>query len=243
MGLGVKERRKEREKPKPRAAKELEEKPDRKAADTSKEIDKPKTETRFVEVAQAIEELKEAAVVTEPSLETQAEAEEALMPHWGDISQSEWMYAIPPREEDMQMWAEEWGDFLLEWAEKNNVHVMSVTTFLTERPFKDMNGKVDSFKLIGDGLVDKEIAEWLDKARRQLRVYWRFLEDWADIIYKWALETGTVRLDIKSIVIQENDQAFSTLPEKDLFIVMTLLVEKGLAEWIDKKKGAIKILL
>ncbi len=243
MGLGVKERRREREKPKPRAAKELEEKPDRKDAEAYKEIDRPKAETRFVEVAQAIEELEEAAVVTEPSQETPAEAEETLMPHWGGISQSEWMYAIPPREEDMQMWAEEWGDFLLEWAEKNNVHVMSVTTFLTEPPFKDMNGKVDSFKLIGDGLVDKEIAEWLDKARRQLRVYWRFLEDWADIIYKWALETGTVRLDVKSIVIQENNQAFSTLPEKDLFIVMTLLVEKGLAEWIDKKKGAIKILL
>jgi hypothetical protein len=241
--LGVKERRREREKPKPEAIKEVEEKPTKKPAKATKEKQRPKTETKSVEATLVIEEPKETEAVVETPQETTVIVEEVLLPHWGDITQSEWMYSIPPREADIPMWAEEWGDFLLEWAEKNNVHVMSVTTFLTEPPFKDMNGKVDSFKLIGDGLVDKEIAEWLDKARRQLRVYWRFLEDWADIIYRWALETGTVRLDVKSIVIQEASQSFSKLPEKDLFIVMTLLVEKKLAEWIDKKKGAIKILL
>ncbi|NHI83764.1 MAG: hypothetical protein EAX81_05635 [Candidatus Thorarchaeota archaeon] len=169
--------------------------------------------------------------------------EEILLPDWGDITQSEWMYSIPDREKDKPMWAEEWSDFLLEWTKKKHIHVISVSLFLSEPPFKDIAGKVDSFRCIGEVLVKKEIAEWLDKNRRQLRVYWRFLEEWADSVYRWALESGTVRLDVKSIVIQEEAQAFSNLPERDLHIIMTLLVEKQLAEWIDKKKGAIKILL
>ncbi|TFG07138.1 hypothetical protein EU522_01020, partial [Candidatus Thorarchaeota archaeon] len=155
----------------------------------------------------------------------------------------EWMYGIPGREKDKPLWAEEWSDFLLEWAKKKNLHVISVSLFLSEPPFKDIAGKVDSFRYIGDILVEKEIAEWLDKNRRQLRVYWRFLEEWVDIVYRWALETGTVRIDVKSIVIQEDAQPFSNLPEKDLYIIMALLVDKELAEWVDKKKGAIKLLL
>ena len=242
--MGVKERRKEREKPRPETEKTKEE--------VTEKLIEPKvtpTETQKQKTVTEVADTKTAAATSAEAVEVEAVqeiteiVEELLLPHWGDVTQSEWMYGVPTREEDIPMWAEEWGDFLLEWAERNNVHVMSVTTFLTEPPFKDMNGKVDSFKLIGDGLVDKEIAEWLDKARRQLRVYWRFLEDWVDIIYKWALETGTVRLDVKSIIIQESGQSFSKLPEKDLHIIMKLLVEKKLAEWVDKKRGAIKLLL
>ncbi|MHA2397230.1 MAG: hypothetical protein ACXAC0_11050, partial [Candidatus Thorarchaeota archaeon] len=73
------------------------------------------------------------------------------------------------------------------------------------------------------------------------RVYWRPLEDWVDILYQWALKTGKLRLDVKSIVIQEIDEDFATLPEKDIHIVLALMVKKKMAEWIDEKKGAIVI--
>ena len=104
-----------------------------------------------------------------------------------------------------------------------------------------MRNKVDSFKAIAAVLVDKEVAEWKDKKKRQLRVYWRPLEDWADILYQWTLKTGKLRLDVKSIVIQEIDEDFASLPEKDIHIVLALMVKKGLAEWIDEKRGAILI--
>ena len=77
--------------------------------------------------------------------------------------------------------------------------------------------------------------------RIPLRVYWRPLEDWADILYQWALKTGKLRLDVKSIVIQEVDEDFASLPEKDIHIVLALMVKKELAEWIDAKRGAILI--
>jgi len=188
------------------------------------------------------EALQEAEIPTnETEVEKPIEPFIAVTPSWGGPEESEWMYGIPPRDEDKVLWAEEWSDYLLQWAEQNEVHVLSLAVFIGEPPFKDLRNKVDSFKMIAQVLIDKEVAEWSDKRKRQLRIFWKPLEDWADIIYDWSLKTGKLRLDVKSIVIQESEESFARLPEKDLFIVMALMIEKGFAEWIDKKKGAILI--
>jgi hypothetical protein len=194
------------------------------------------TKEAKLETVQAVEVLTEEAEVEEP-----VKTLIAVTPAWGSSEESEWMYGIPPREEDKVLWAEEWSDYLLQWAEQNEIHVLSLAVFISEPPFKDLRNKVDSFKNIAQVLIDKEVAEWTDKRKRQLRIYWRPLEDWADIIYEWSLKTGKLRLDVKSIVIQESRESFAKLPENDLYIVMALMVEKGFAEWIDKKKGAILI--
>jgi len=239
--LGVKERRKEKEKLK------AEPEPESKEVEASDapvesiaEAHKPEVEIiskESVEVSEIVEEPQ----VESPEI-TETEITET-MPPWGGMKQSEWMYHIPPREEDKVLWAEEWGDFILQWTEFNRVHIISITTFIKEKPFSDILGKADALKIIGDTLTEKEIAQWLNKKKRQLRVYWRPLEDWADIIYQWALDTGNVRLDVKSIIIQEKEKSFATLPEDDLKIVVDLMVTKGYAEWIDRKKGAIKIIV
>ncbi len=210
-------------------------------------------------IEQAIDETHSPEVVVEPEIQKPSEVveevdpkitetavevsilESILMPSWGGTEQSEWMYGVPPREDDRDLWAGEWADFLLQWTEHNAVHILSLATFIAEPPFKDLRSKVDSFKMIAQVLINKEVAEWSDRRKRQLRVYWRPLEDWADIIYEWALNTGKLRLDVKSIVIQESGENFAKLPEKDLYVVLALIVEKEQAEWIDKKKGAILI--
>ncbi len=210
-------------------------------------------------IEQAIDETHSPEVVVEPEIEKPAEVveevdpkitetavevsilESILMPSWGGTEQSEWMYGVPTREDDRDLWAGEWADFLLQWTEHNAVHILSLATFLAEPPFKDLRSKVDSFKMIAQVLIEKEVAEWSDRRKRQLRVYWRPLEDWADLIYEWALKTGKLRLDVKSIVIQESGENFAKLPEKDLYVVLALMVEKEQAEWIDKEKGAILV--
>jgi len=193
-------------------------------------------EPEITKPSEAVEEI--APQITE-SVTEGIEPEKVLMPSWGGTDQSEWMYGIPSREEDERLWAEEWADFLLQWTEHNNVHVLSLAIFIAEPPFKDLRNKVDSFKKITQVLIDKEVAEWTDRRKRQLRIYWKPLEDWADFIYEWALKTGKLRLDVKSIVIQESGEPFAKLPEKDLYVVLALMVEKEFAEWVDKKKGAI----
>ncbi|MFX1560148.1 MAG: hypothetical protein ACFFBL_06150 [Promethearchaeota archaeon] len=194
-----------------------------------------------VETTEAVEADTQIETEAEPATETVEAEPDFVIPSWGNLEETELMYGIPTREEDRELWAGEWSDYLLEWTENKGVHILSVATFISEPPFKDFRNKVDSFKMIAAALIEKEVAEWVDKKKRQLRVYWKPLEDWADILYQWALKTGKLRLDVKSIVIQEIDEDFASLPEKDIHIVLALMVKKGLAEWVDAKKGAILI--
>lgn len=237
--MGVRERRKEKEHQKV---------PSKPIDDTSAEQETPKADSLIDDAETGVaetpssEELESVPVDSAPESVT-SQTSEDLRPRWGNLAQAEWMYNIPPREEDMELWAEEWADFLMMWAESRGTHVLSVSTFVKEKPFSDMLGKADAFRLIGDSLVNKDVGEWLDEKKRQLRVYWRPLEEWGDLIYKWAIRTGKLRLDVQSIIVQESIQDFSKLPERDLHRVMGIMVEKGLARWIDSKRGAILILV
>ena len=240
--MGVRERKREKSKTK-EAAKPIEEveHSEEALATTEAETEEEKHTTEVVvetpEMVETVELEKEIVTASEASMVQPS----FVLPSWGDIEETEWMYGIPTREEDREMWAEEWADYVLEWTENRKVHILSLATFISEPPFKDLRNKVDSFRRITGVLVDKEVAEWIDKKKRQLRVYWRPLEDWVDILYQWALKTGKLRLDVKSIVIQEQNEDFASLPEKDIHIVLALMVKKGLADWIDEKKGAILI--
>ena len=197
-------------KEKPREKTKEEVKPEVVEPEVEQVIEEVTEETHSPEVVVEPETVKPTEVIEEidpQSTETTVEVvttEAILMPSWGGTKQSEWMCGVPPREDDRNLWAGEWADFLLQWTEHNSVHVLSLATFIAEPPFKDLRNKVDSFKIITKVLIDKEVAEWSDRRKKQLRVYWKPLEDWADLIYEWALSTGKLRLDVKSIVIQES---------------------------------------
>jgi hypothetical protein len=240
--VGVRERKKEKpkakESTKPVEQEQIEQAPEVEEIVVEEKVHSP-------EVVVEVKETEAAPAATEAMIETATEdvvtEPDFVMPSWGDVEETEWMYGMPTRDEDSELWAVEWADYLLEWTENKKVHVLSLATFISEPPFKDLRNKVDSFKAIAAVLVEKEVAEWKDKKKRQLRVYWRPLEDWADILYQWALKTGKLRLDVKSIIIQDASEDFASLPERDIHIVLALMVKKGLAEWIDEKQGAILV--
>ena len=243
--MGVKERKREKkqteESTKPAEQDQDESSPSTKEIMIEDEVHSPEVVVEVTETVTTPEPGQLVETVNETTSEITVKELDIAMPSWGNVEETEWMYGIPTRAEDRELWAMEWADYLLEWAENKKVHILSLAAFISEPPFKDLRNKVDSFKAIAAVLVDKEVAEWQDKKKRQLRVYWRPLEDWADILYQWSLKTGKLRLDVKSIVIQEINEDFASLPEKDIHIVLALMVKKGLAEWIDEKRGAILI--
>lgn len=236
--MSVRERSKEKEESR---EKEEKEKPREDAGEKPATEDLLEQHTPEVSVEQEpglVEVERETAV----SEETTVEPEE-IRPSWGSAEEAEWMYQVPDREDDRELWAKEWTDFILSWMEQQGVHVISIATFITEQPFSEIVGKTDAFKALGDRLVEDNIAKWIGEEKRQLRVYWRPLEDWADHIYRWALETGSMRLDVKSMVIQEGRESFARLPEEDLHGIMRILIERGYAEWVDREKGAIVLVM
>jgi hypothetical protein len=240
--LGVKERQREKKKteePVKDVAEPSVVKEQTTASDDSAHI--PEIAVKVDEGPNATDTIETAVVEPEQMIDTEAVAVTEIVPRWGNIGEAEWMYNIPTRSQDLYLWTEEWGDFLLEWTEFEKIHVLSISAFISRPPFKDILGKVKAFRSIGNSLVGKDVAVWLDGNHEQLRVYWRPLGEWADSIYRWALDTGILRLDVKSLVIQEAEQDFSKLPEEDIHKIMALLVERGFAEWVDKKAGAIVV--
>ena len=83
---------------------------------------------------------------------------------------------------------------------------------------------------------------WWDKKKIRLRLYWRTLDEWADIIYEWSIKTGRAA-SADSVMtlydIQSAGQPWSTIPQEDLKRIFEIMVEKGYIEWADKKKNAI----
>ena len=244
--MGVREKKREKVKDKEEST-ALEQAPEEALAPTIVETDEKTAEVVHTPEAVVEVPVREEEGNTEGAAEPAAAIGQVqlepkyMVPPWGGVEESEWMYGIPPRESDLMLWAEEWGDYLLQWAEANEIHVLSIATFISEPPFKDMRNKVDAFRIVSEGLIEKRVAEWKDKNERQLRIYWKPLEDWADEIYAWSLKTGKLRLDVKSMVIQEAAQDFSRLPEEDLYKILAIMVTRGLADWVDKKRGAVVV--
>ncbi len=242
--MGVRERRRKKEKSKT-SEKEKTEGREVTLPELGDEYElEPEVETHIPEV-KIRETEQEETTDTEKMDSTPVEiaVEDVLSPLWGTIEETEWMYSIPPRDEDKEMWASEWADFLLQWTEVNKAHIISLTVFIKEHPFKDILNKTKAFKLIASKLVDDDVAIWKDRKRHQLRVYWKPVEDWADEIYEWSIKTGTLRLDLQTIVIQHSNIGFASLPEEDIEQVLKVLVEREQAEWVDKKKFAVKIIV
>jgi len=231
--VSTRERPREKKKPKKQTATEAVQEPPA-AREPTLESERPVTATAVTRPTRPATQVAQAPAVEEAAV---------VQPSWGGPEDAGWMYLIPPQEQGRKSWSEEWGEFLLEWARAKCVHVVSLGTFITESPFKDIFGKVDAFRLIAESLIEKGTGEWLDRRKKRLRVYWRPLEDWVDVIYEWALRTGQTLIDVKSLMIQETAQEFSTLPEKDLHRIVKMMVDRELAEWVDKKKGAVRIIV
>ena len=158
--MGVRERKREKtktkESTKPAEQEQVDSSPEVKESIIEEEAHTPEV---VVETAEIVESEKPSVVVIETEPKVVVTEPAFVKPSWGDIEETEWMYGMPTREDDRDLWAAEWADYLLEWTENKRVHILSLATFISEPPFKDLRDKVDSFKAIAAVLVDKEVAE------------------------------------------------------------------------------------
>ena len=145
--MGVRERKREKEKAKestkPVEQEQVESTPVIEDVAVEEEAHTPEV---VVEITEAVESETQTEVETEPVTEIVVTEPDFVMPSWGDVEETEWMYGIPTREDDRELWAGEWSDYLLIWAEERSVHILSLATIISEPPFKDLRNKVDSFK-------------------------------------------------------------------------------------------------
>ncbi|MEX2752410.1 MAG: hypothetical protein Q6366_011075 [Candidatus Freyarchaeota archaeon] len=156
------------------------------------------------------------------------------LPDWVD---KPWMYVKPENPKFLESWRRDWSDYTLKWAKFLVIHLISVAEMMEKRPFDKLSEV--ALRDILEYMNSKNSIKWWDKNKTLVRIYWRSLEEWCEIIYRWALRTG--RLDFTLFEIMDEKEDFSTLPPEDIKEIFRLMVEKRFAEWMGKKREMIKI--
>ena len=245
----VKKKVKEKTEVKPTKETKTEIKPPREATVTISLIENPSTtEEKIYNAMLRIEQLiqSDVAISREDLFDLGEDIERQLkeiLPEW--IAKP-WMYVTPEHQKQLDSWCSDWSNFIMEYARINIKHIIHIEEERSKYPFnnKQTKKKLDREQLqeIGDYIVAQEMGIWWDKKKIRLRLYWRTLDEWADIIYEWSIKTGRAagaERVMTIIDIQEAGQTWSTIPIQDLKRIFNIMEDKGYIEWADKKKNII----
>lgn len=148
---------------------------------------------------------------------------------WLKEPQYGFMYSMPDKKKnkkDFDSWLDDWNKVLFDYARIASKHIVYSKLLLSEKPWSDMKNRVDSVSEIAESMVKNKVAEWLDKKKEKLRVHWKSLEDWADIIVKWAKEMAITE-PILIQDLQDAEQPFSNLPEEDYEKIFNIINKNG----------------
>ncbi len=161
---------------------------------------------------------------------------------WLESVRHGFMYSLPPdeRKKDKEEWLEEWSKVLFDFAAIEKKHVIYVQELLKNKPFSKLKTREASVDVITEKLVKKRLAIWIVK-RDKLRVYWKSLEEWADVIYNWAFDN--VKTDpIFIYEFKDQSQDFATLPDEEFPEIFKILEKqkKGHVVKTSDKKIAFK---
>lgn len=148
---------------------------------------------------------------------------------WLKEPQYGFMYSMPDKKKnkkDFDSWLDDWNKVLFDYARIASKHIIYSKLLLSEKPWSDMKNRVESIIEIAESMVKNKVAEWLDKKKEKLRVYWKSLEDWADFIVKWAKEMAITE-PILIQDLQDAEQPFSNLPEEDYEKIFNIINKNG----------------
>jgi ESCRT-II complex subunit VPS25 len=124
---------------------------------------------------------------------------------------------VSTRQVQLQMWA----DLILAYTKHFKIYQLDLLEAATSSPLfrnEAINRSVDvaDARVYVEYMVEKELAEWVDKSKSRAAIYWRKPSEWASIMYKWALDRGKVGEVITLFDMLEGedseDQEFFGLP-------------------------------
>ncbi len=153
------------------------------------------------------------------------------------------MYSMPNKKKDKQnyqSWLDDWSKVLFDYAQIAAKHIIYTKELLSEKPWSEFKDRTSVIQELADGLIRQKVAEFLDKKKERLRVYWRSLESWADAIIDWAKEIAfTEPIFIEDI--REANQEFSFLPEDDIIKIFNIIAKQGHIKVKVDEKYAVQI--
>jgi hypothetical protein len=165
----------------------------------------------------------------------------AVLPPWMEKA---WRWVTPDDPDLLEQWLHAWGDLVLSYSEALQVHLLKPREMIVSVPFKNPLVKrqlsLEQIHTVGDDLERRQLAKWWDSRKNRLRVYWLPLDEISDLIHEWALDGGR---DIVTLFDLRNaDEEWSSVPSKELRLLMEILVKTKRANWADKEHEAIEFI-
>ena len=162
-----------------------------------------------------------------------------ILPSWVT---KPWRWMIPDDPELKQQWLITWGDFFLAFARILNLHIMDIHEVSLVYPFTNplLKKKLSppQMEAISEYLIEQERAKWWDTQKTQLRLYWKTLNSFVDEIFEYSFQNGYEMVTLYDMVKMK--QSWSSLPSKDLSVILKLLVETKMASWADSEQKTIE---
>ena len=152
-----------------------------------------------------------------------------------------YLLSRPEHPELVQAWENFWIRYVLDLAAEENLNVVSLLELRRMEPFNRMDER--SFRALVDLLLERGYAKWLDRGRGLLRIYWCGPDHWVDKILKAVREAGVISIiegveDLVRLVPEMAD-----LPRSEIEDIMELMVKRGLAKWMDRKRKTLRVLV
>ncbi|KAH3760784.1 vacuolar protein sorting 25 [Pelomyxa schiedti] len=132
-----------------------------------------------------------------------------------------------------------WGDLIVSYCRHNKIYELNLTEAATSPLFCNttINRKLsmDGIVTFIDDLVQQGNAEWVDaREKNRVNIFWRKIDHWATLIYKWVSDMGMLGnvLTVWEIQNGENSQGqeFFELDTRVLMKALGVLEREGKAQ-------------
>jgi hypothetical protein len=145
-------------------------------------------------------------------------------------------------EKRKNQWVKEWAQFLIAYTDTKHIFVVIVRDIRNDFPFKNAMVKKqlsqEQLVLIGDYLVEKNRAQWLDRKKTRLLVFWQTRDEMSEDLFLWAQKEGRQFLSIFDL--SESDY-WNSLPEEEVRKIFNILVREQKAIYVDsREKNSIR---
>uniref|UniRef100_A0A1I7WIR7 Vacuolar protein-sorting-associated protein 25 n=1 Tax=Heterorhabditis bacteriophora TaxID=37862 RepID=A0A1I7WIR7_HETBA len=149
-----------------------------------------------------------------------------------------WQYDFPPfftlqqtlvtKEKQLEAWSQ----LVIDYAQHNKIYTLDVAETSFKKNCFQVSPISYSNKIIGrlslegiravfDYLEQKRHLEWLDASKSRCHIYWRRPDEWATLIYEWAVSNGLLNTPCTLYEITNGDdtvqESFYGL-EKDVLL-------------------------
>jgi ESCRT-II complex subunit VPS25 len=165
------------------------------------------------------------------------------IPEW---TRKPWMYITPVHDGQLSKWLEDWKDLILDYCRTLVKHVLSVSELQTVKPFanSDINKKLSQEQLIKifDIMQEKGLARWLDDNKIRVHVYYKTIEEWAELMYNYLMKTGKAAEILTLFELQHMKQEWSSLPLESIRELISVLINRNQAKYVTKERDAISLI-